>query len=117
MTNILLVEPTGMLREALCAGLEDAGYTVVSVTNFDDGSLLLTSLTWDALVTAVDLGSQSGPQLAAAAGARKIPTVFVAENVVPMAARHTDAQGPASLIGDLAARVRTLARIPAIRAA
>ena len=117
MTNILLVEPSDTLREALWADLEGADYTVISVTNFDDGSLLLTSLTWDALVTAVDLDGHSGLQLAAAAGAKKIPTVFIAENIVSLGPRRTDAHGSAALVGDLVARVRTLVRTPATRAA
>jgi DNA-binding response OmpR family regulator len=117
MTHILLVESSSMVREALCAGLENAGYTVISATNFDDGNLLLTSLYWHALVTAVDLDGLSGSQLAAAANIRKVPTVFIAENIVPLAARRTDDQASAALVGDVAARVRALVRVPATRAA
>ena len=77
VTNILLVEDEGLIREWLSEALEEAGYAVVAVSNADEAIAVLEARNDIYLVlTDIDMpGSMDGLKLAAAVRDRGVQII------------------------------------------
>ncbi|MGD9727054.1 MAG: response regulator [Acetobacteraceae bacterium] len=114
--NILLVEADQTAREGLWVDLENAGYTAIAAARFEEAWLLLETTQWDLLLTAIDLRGCSGSQLALKARAKGTPSIFIADNVVPMV-RHMAGPQYEVLLEQVAACVRAFTQSPVQHAA
>ncbi|MGE0682360.1 MAG: hypothetical protein AB7P69_15860, partial [Candidatus Binatia bacterium] len=93
-----------------------AGYTAIAAASFEEAWLLLETTQWDLLLTSIDLRGRSGSQLALKARAKGTPSIFIADNMVPMVRQMAGPQH-GELLEQVADRLRTFTQSPVQQAA